>query len=71
MATDGLTAVLSRFGPKETMDRLEAESRAKGMSAFARIDHAGGAAAVGTPLRATELLILGAASGDGDTRRRA
>ena len=61
MAADGLTKVLSRFGVKETMDRLEADIRAKGMTVFARIDHAAGAVAVGMPLRPTELLIFGAA----------
>ena len=61
MAADGLTTVLSNFGPRETMDRLEAEIKAKGMSVFARIDHAAGAAAVGMSLRPTEVLIFGAA----------
>ncbi len=61
MAADGLTTVPSKYGPKETMDRLEADIRAKGMTVFARIDHAAGAAAVGMPLRPTELLIFGAA----------
>jgi len=45
------------------MDRLEAEIRAKGMTIFARIDHAAGAAAVGMALRPTELLIFGHAKG--------
>lgn len=61
MAADGLTTVPSTFGPKETMDWLEAEIRAKGMTVFARIDHAAGAVAVGLPLRPTELLIFGSA----------
>lgn len=60
---DGLTAVASRFGAKETMDRLEAEVKAKGLTVFARIDHAAGAAAVGMPLRPTEVLIFGNARG--------
>ena len=45
------------------MDRLEAEIRVKGMTVVARIDHAAGAAAVGLPLRPTELLIFGNAKG--------
>ena len=61
MATDGLTTILSTFAAKETMDRLEAEVKAKGMTVFARIDHAAGAAAVGLPLRPTEVLIFGSA----------
>jgi uncharacterized protein (DUF302 family) len=61
--TDGLRSVESRFGAKETMDRLEAEVKAKGLTVFARVDHAGGAAAVGMPLRPTEVLIFGNARG--------
>jgi uncharacterized protein (DUF302 family) len=61
--TDGLTAVASRFGAKETMDRLEAEVKAKGLTVFARVDHAGGAAAVGMQLRPTEVLLFGNARG--------
>jgi uncharacterized protein (DUF302 family) len=45
------------------MNKLEAEVKAKGMTVFARIDHAAGAAAVGLPLRSTELLIFGNAKG--------
>ena len=40
MAIDGLKTVPSRLGPKETMDRLEAEVKAKGFTVFARVDHA-------------------------------
>jgi len=60
---EGLTTVVSRFGPKETMDRLEAEIRAKGMTVFARIDHAAGAAEAGLELGPTELIIFGNARG--------
>ena len=45
------------------MDRLEAKVRAKGLTVFARIDHAAGAAAVGLPLQPTEVLIFGNARG--------
>jgi uncharacterized protein (DUF302 family) len=61
MTADGLATILSTFGPKETMDRLEAEIKARGMTVFARIDHAAGAAEAGLPLRPTELLIFGSA----------
>jgi uncharacterized protein (DUF302 family) len=60
---EGLTSIQSRFGPKETMDRLETEIRAQGMTVFARIDHAAGAAEVGLTLRPTELIIFGNARG--------
>ena len=59
MAADGLTTVRSSYGPKETMDRLETEVKAKGMTIFARIDHAAGATEVGLSLRPTEVLIFG------------
>ena len=63
MSMDGLITVSSSFGPEETMKRLEAEVRAKGMAVFARVDHAAGAAEAGLPLRPTDLLIFGAARG--------
>lgn len=63
MATDGLTTIQSTFGPQDTVRRLEAAVKAKGMTVFARIDHAAGAAEVGLALRPTELLIFGNAKG--------
>jgi len=61
MSADGLITTRSNFGPEETMKRFEAEVRAKGMTVFAHIDHAAGAAAAGMPLRPTDLLIFGGA----------
>ncbi|SRR6266496_2987707 len=61
--TQGLTSIRSSFDPKETIDRLEAEIRAQGMTVFARIDHAAGAAEVGLTLPPTELIIFGNARG--------
>ena len=63
MAADGLTTIPSSRGPKDTMDRLEAEVKAKGLTVFVRVDHAAGAADVGLSLRPTELLIFGNAKG--------
>jgi uncharacterized protein (DUF302 family) len=63
MAADGLVTIRSSYGPKDTMNRLEAAVEAKGMTVFARIDHAAGTAEVGLPLRPTELLIFGNAKG--------
>jgi uncharacterized protein (DUF302 family) len=60
---EGLTTIASRFDPKETMDRLESEIRAQGMTVFARIDHAAAAAEVGLTLAPTELIIFGNARG--------
>jgi uncharacterized protein (DUF302 family) len=63
MTTQGLTTIRSSFGPKDTMNRLEAAVQAKGMTVFARIDHAAGATAAGLSLRPTEVLIFGNAKG--------
>ena len=63
MAADGLITVPSNFGPEETMRKLEAVVKAKGMMIFAHVDHAAGAAAAGLSLRPTDLLIFGAARG--------
>src|SRR6185312_8479091 len=63
MAVEGLITLPSSFGPKETMIRLQAEVRARGMTIFSHIDHAAGASAVGLELRPTDLLIFGAAKG--------
>lgn len=60
---EGLTSIQSSFGPKETMDRVEAEIRAGGLNVFARIDHAAGAAEAGLTLAPTELMIFGNARG--------
>ena len=60
---EGLTIVPSQHGPKETMDRLEAELRAQGVNIFARIDHAAGAREAGLELRPTEVVIFGNARG--------
>jgi uncharacterized protein (DUF302 family) len=63
MAADGLITIPSSFGAEETADRLESEITARGMTVFARVDHAAGAAQVGMTLRPTELLIFGNAKG--------
>ena len=63
MAADGLITIRSSHGPKETMTRLEAAVQAKGLTVFAHVDHAAGAAEVGLSLRPTDLLIFGNAKG--------
>jgi uncharacterized protein (DUF302 family) len=63
MPADGLIVVRSSHGPAETMDRLVNEIKAKGLTVFARIDHALGAKEAGLPLRPTELVIFGNAKG--------
>ena len=59
MTADGLVACVSKFGSKETMDRLAAAVTTRGISIMARIDHAVAAAAIGMELRPTEVLIFG------------
>jgi uncharacterized protein (DUF302 family) len=63
MAVEGLVSVRSGFAAAETMARLEAAVRARGLTVFARIDHAAGAAEAGMALRPTDLLIFGNARG--------
>ncbi len=58
-AADGLIAVKSPRAPAETMNRLESVVKQRGLTIFARIDHAAGAAKVGKTLRPTEVLIFG------------
>src|ERR1700693_135503 len=59
MAAQGLTTIPSSCGPQDTMSRLEAAVKARGMTVFARIDHAAGATGAGLSLRPTEVLIFG------------
>jgi uncharacterized protein (DUF302 family) len=59
LGADGVVTLKSPHAARETMDRLENTLRQKGMTIFARIDHAAGAAKIGKQLRPTELLIFG------------
>jgi uncharacterized protein (DUF302 family) len=63
MAADGLITIRSSHGPKDTMSRLEAEVKTRGMTIFARVDHAAGTTAAGLSLPPTEVLIFGNAKG--------
>jgi uncharacterized protein (DUF302 family) len=63
MAAEGLITISSSHGPVATMNRFEAEVKSRGMTVFAHIDHAAGAAAAGLSLRPTDLLIFGNAKG--------
>ncbi|MFH1494902.1 MAG: DUF302 domain-containing protein [Pseudomonadota bacterium] len=58
-AADGLVAVKSPHSATDTMNRLEETVKQRGLTVFARIDHAAGAAKIGKTLRPTELLIFG------------
>jgi uncharacterized protein (DUF302 family) len=63
MSAPGLITLASTHGPSETVERLVAQIAAKGLTVFARVDHAAGAAEVGLALRPTELIIFGNAKG--------
>ncbi len=58
-AADGLISIKSDFDVKTTANRLENILKEKGMTVFARIDHALGAKKTGQVLRPTELVIFG------------
>jgi uncharacterized protein (DUF302 family) len=63
IAADGLITLKSSAGPRDTRDRLVAAITEKGLTIFARIDHAAGAAEAGLALPPTALLIFGNAKG--------
>lgn len=56
---NGLISLKSDYDVKVTADRLENILTTKGMTVFARIDHAQGAQQVGEVLRPTELVLFG------------
>ncbi len=58
-AADGMTVVESKHSVADTMAKLEAILKEKGMNVFARINHAQGAEKAGFELRPTELMIFG------------
>src|SRR6056297_2152321 len=58
-AAHALVSVKSSYSTRQTMDRLEEIVTQKGLTVFARIDHAKGAKSIGKSLRPTELLIFG------------
>ena len=58
-AADGVVEVKSPHSAKNTMNKLEDIVKQRGLTVFARIDHAAGAAKIGKTLRPTELLIFG------------
>lgn len=58
-AGEGLVIKSSPYSVSETLDRLEAIFKKKGITVFARIDHAAGAAKIGKTMEPTQLLIFG------------
>ncbi|MEB3213995.1 MAG: DUF302 domain-containing protein [Leptolyngbyaceae bacterium] len=55
----GLVVMASPYSVEETGDRFEAVLAERGVTVFARIDHAAGAAGVDLELRPTEVIIFG------------
>ncbi|MBH62370.1 MAG: hypothetical protein CL569_07970 [Alphaproteobacteria bacterium] len=58
-AGESLVVKTSPYSVKKTIDRLEAIFNKKGITVFARVDHAAGAAKVGKSRPPTELIIFG------------
>ena len=58
-AAEGMITVKSAHSVSATADRLETILGAKGMTVFARIDHAAGAQKAGKALLPTELVVFG------------
>lgn len=56
---DGIISKPSKFSVPETLDRLEAILRSKGITVFARVDHSGEAEKVGMKMPPTQVLIFG------------
>jgi uncharacterized protein (DUF302 family) len=63
MSDNGLVTIPSAHDVKETIDRVETVVKAKGLTIFARVDHAASAKEVGLALAPTLLLIFGNARG--------
>jgi uncharacterized protein (DUF302 family) len=63
MSDNGLITIPSAHSVGDTIDRVEAIVKSKGLTVFARVDHAAGAKEVGLPLAPTLLLIFGNARG--------
>lgn len=61
--SNGLVTRVSTYSTTETTRRLLAAIEQRGLTVFARIDHAANAVSVNMELRPTEVIIFGAAKG--------
>src|ERR1700734_1383237 len=59
----GLVEIASRYSFDETVERLQAAFKEKGMQVFAVIDHSGEAEKVGLKMRPTKVVIFGSPKG--------
>jgi len=60
---NGLVTIASRYSLEETVERLQAAFREKGMQVFAVIDHSGEAEKVGLKMLPTKVVIFGSPKG--------
>ena len=58
-ADNGIISKPSKYSVPETLDRLEAILKSKGVTVFVRIDHSGEAEKAGLKMRPTQLVIFG------------
>jgi uncharacterized protein (DUF302 family) len=58
-AGDGIISKESKFSVPETLDRVDALLRSKGVKIFVRVDHSGEAEDAGLKMPPTQLLIFG------------
>lgn len=58
-AAEGMEKIASQHSVTETLDKLESNLTAKGMTIFARVNHSEGAASINKQLPDTQLLIFG------------
>jgi uncharacterized protein (DUF302 family) len=59
MPAEGLITIASRFGAKETLERVKAELKTRAIELFAEIDHAENARNAALTLRPSVVLIFG------------
>jgi uncharacterized protein (DUF302 family) len=59
----GMVDIPSRYSVSESLVRLEAILKEKGLTIFARVDHSGEAKKVGMEMRPTQLVIFGSPKG--------
>ena len=59
MSDTPIITVTSAYDFETTTNRLEASLSAKGLTLFAKVDHAGGAAKIGASIRPTMVFIFG------------
>jgi uncharacterized protein (DUF302 family) len=59
LVDNGMVHLASRYSVPETLQRLEALLKAKGITVFCRVDHSGEAEKAGLKMNPTQLLIFG------------